>query len=82
MYIAIVGMAILGVSVGVIGAEPIKQGMYYLGKNISSKFSAIPYWESHVEPAIIRGSEAIVLGLKGFVGGLVSDNNNNSKNDN
>lgn len=72
----ILGVAILGVSVGAIGAEPIRQGMYYFGKSVSNKFSAIPYWESHAEPAIIRGSSAIVLGVKGFLGGLVSDNQN------
>ena len=75
----LVGVAILGATVGVIGVEPIKQGAFYVGRYVSLKFTNIPYWETTIEPAIIRGSDSVSHGINGFINGLASDNKDENK---
>jgi len=64
---------------GIIGSEPIKKHAFYIGREISLKFTSSPYWENYVEPVIIRGSDCIITGLNGFINGLASDNKDENK---
>lgn len=50
--------------------------MYLKGVGLSKRMKFVPFWDSWVEPYIVRQVGVLFAGGSGFIDGLVSDNDN------
>ena len=61
-------------AIGCLSSNYIKNGAYYLGLGVSKWCQKIPFWDTHIEPLIIKGTGKVFTFTNSFLHGMASDN--------
>jgi len=62
-------------SISLLSKDWVANGAWYAGVGISKWCQKIPFWDSHIEPLILKSSGIIFVAYHNLLKGMISDNN-------